>query len=730
MLRLLPLLEAQIQASAKGRPTLIFPEAQDPRILAAASRVTHLANVTLVCTREEALRTIEERQVPLHGSLKRFLSSVAFVTPATYPDLAAEFHDAFFRLSHGKRWAVSLADAGRLVREPTMFSAMAVRQGYADAVLGGVALASRDFFRPALRLLHTQRTAFELGLFSLPDTHPDGVYQKNLVAFADVAINVEPTAQELAQIAVGSCKIVRDLVPEEVLPNVNGALLSYSTRGSADGASVHRIREAGRLVPGLLADLCRQNPVYESIRIEAELQISCAISIAAAQSKMKEALQDPDSPLGRSNVLIVANLDAGNLLYHLYATRYPDADRLLMVGGMDSRVLDFSRSSTAQDVVLGAMATVLRIQRRPEWAHTRKDRFFPAYRVLVVNPGSTTTKVSLFEGTREVVDVEARHDPQVGSLWDQLPARQRLVEEVLAAHGVKLEQVDAVVGRGGLVRPVESGTWAIDDAMLQDLKQAAWGEHASNLGAPIARALAQAHGKPAFIVDPVVVDELDPVSRIQGLEGHPRRAIWHALSQKAVVRRYADQVLADHDQLNLVVCHMGGGVTVGAHRKGRCTWVTDGLAEGPMTPERAGTVSSSALLDLVFKEGLDRAAVQKRLVGRGGLVALLGTSDLKEVEARCQAGDERARLVHEALCQGIAAWIASAFVRFDGEKVDQVILTGGMARSERLVARLKTLLGPISPGITVYPGELEAEALRDGAVRVLRGQEEARRYGG
>jgi butyrate kinase len=595
-----------------------------------------------------------------------------------------------------------------------------------------VALASRDFFRPALRLLHTERAAFEVGLFSLPDSHPEGVYQKNLVAFADVAINVEPSARELAQIAVGACKIFRDLVPTDILPNVNGALLSYSTRGSADGASVSRIREAGLLVPALLAELARRDPLYATIRIEAELQISCAISIAAARSKAHEALLDPNSPLGRSNVLIVANLDAGNLLYHLYATRYADADRVLLVGGMESRVLDFSRSSTTEDVVLGAMSTILRLQRQPD-VRRIKDRFFPEHRVLVVNPGSTSTKVSAFQGPTRIAELEVRHDSaeiaRCATLWDQIPMRSRVVHEMLRSNGIEVADMDAVVGRGGLIRPVISGTWRVGDAMLEDLEAARYGEHASNLGAPIAHHLAAPHGKPAFIVDPVVVDELDPVSRVVGVAGHERRSIWHALSQKAVARRYADETLGDYEDLDLLVCHMGGGVTVGVHRKGRCTWVNDGLTEGPMTPERAGSLPNAVWLDLVFKEGMDEKSLRKLMVGRGGLLSLLGTSDLREVERRVEAGEARAVLIWKALCESIAAAIAGAMARFDGRRPAAILLTGGMARSKLLVDRLLLLLDPLQVPVRVYPGEFEAEALREGAVRVLRGVEQAMVYG-
>ncbi len=732
MIRLLPLLEGQIASIDKPRPTLIFPEGEDPRVISAASHLTSKANIVLVTSRQRAERVIDELEPELRGSRKRFLSSVRFLQPAEHPALCEDFAEAFWQASQGSRWAVPREQVDALVREPVMFSCMAVRQGLADCVLGGVVHASREFFRPALRLLHTDKKAFAVALFSLPDSHPEEIYRENIVVFADVAVNVDPDPDALAQIAVGSCKIVRDLIPTSVLPHINGAILSYSTRGSASGPSVERIRAAGAKLGPMLAALVEQNPLYESIHIEAELQISCAISMAAAQSKLRNALADPDSAVGRANVLILPSLDAGNLMYHLYATRYADSDKILMVGGMDAKVLDFSRSSTAEDVTLGAAATALRIKRKAAWCGTPRDRFFPKHRVLVVNPGSTSTRLAVYHGRQPLLEREVSHSVEeleaCGTLQSQLPMRLAVVQRAVAEAGIDLDGLDAFVGRGGLVRPLVSGTYRVCQAMLDDLVSGTYGEHASNLGAAIAHALAAPRGKPAFIVDPVVTDELDDVARLTGLAGYQRRAAWHALSQKAAARRYADEHLKDYEDENLIVAHLGGGVTVGCHRHGLVRWVSNGLDEGPMTPERAGSMPATAVMDLCLNRGLDARQVQRELVGHGGLVSHLGTSDLREVQARMDAGDHHAALIFEKLCQDIAACIAGCVPRFEGEAIDGIILTGGMARSERLVARLRTLLSLIPLEIAVYPGAMEQEALRDGALRVLLGMEEALEY--
>jgi butyrate kinase len=350
---------------------------------------------------------------------------------------------------------------------------------------------------------------------------------------------------------------------------------------------------------------------------------------------------------------------------------------------------------------------------------------------LVVNPGSTSTRLAVFRGRQVEVEREVSHTvaqiEACGSLQGQLPMRRAVVEQALDEAGIDPATIAAFVGRGGLVRPLVSGTYRVSQAMLDDLASGRFGEHASNLGAPIVHAFASAHGKDAYIVDPVVTDELDEVARLTGLAGYERRAVWHALSQKAAARRYADEHLKDYEDENLIVAHLGGGVTVGCHRHGRVTWVSNGLDEGPMTPERAGSMPGTALVDLCLKHG-DARSVQRALVGHGGLVSHLGTSDLREVQARMDQGEDYAALVFEKLCQGVAAWVAGCIPRFEGEPIDGIILTGGMARSDRLVARVRGLLAQVPIEIVVYPGAMESTALRDGGLRVLNGQERVLEY--
>lgn len=725
-------LDVQLRNQPKPRPTLIMPEADDIRTIEAAERLTKFANIVLLTTEAEleAMVARFNLEAKIRGTAARLLRKVRCVDVEREEALREEFAATLVQLGQGKRWEVGPEEAREMVRDPVYFAALATRLGYADMVVGGLTHASRDFFTPCLRLLERQKIVYEMGLFALPDDHSPDIYENNLVMFADVALNPVPTAEGLARIAVGACKTMRDTIPVEDLPYVNGALLSYSTRGSGEGVSVQRVRQASEMIPGMLEDLCRVDPVYQTIRISAELQISVALSLTAARTKLGAALEDLPAA-GRANVLIAPNLDVGNLLFHIYATRYPKSHQLLIIGGIHNRALDFSRSSSADELVLGAKGLILRYLKSENYRLTPRDHFFPRHRILAINPGSTSTKVALFEGESRVFEVTERHDvdelQSLKTVAGQLPLRLGVVRRVLRDHAVGPGSLHAVVGRGGLMRPLESGTYSVGSEMLDDLSEGTYGEHPANLGAPIARAVAEEYGGRAYVVDPPVVDELDDVARITGLPGITRRAAWHALNQKAVAKRFADERGYEYEQLNLIVAHLGGGISVGAHREGRCVFVRDALYDGPMTPNRAGTLPQRDLIDLCYS-GLDKSEVTAMLLTQSGLTAHQGTTDLAEVVRKSRAGNERAMLVLEALAQQVAMEIAGLVPKFLGDEVDRIIITGGMAKAEPLVTRLSRLLARVGVQITVMPGEDELEALRDGARRVLLGHERAMDY--
>lgn len=348
--------------------------------------------------------------------------------------------------------------------------------------------------------------------------------------------------------------------------------------------------------------------------------------------------------------------------------------------------------------------------------------------VLVVNPGAGSTKIGLFRGAARVAEEALRHPPEAVAsprMADQLPARLAAVRAFLsrAAPGARL---DAAVGRGGLLGPVPAGTLRATPEMAAELLRGARGEHASNLGVPIALAVAADHGCPAYTVDPVSVDELVPAARPTGLAGVERRSFAHALNIRAVARRHARERGRSIDDLRLVVAHLGTGVSLAALAGGRMVDVVNPQDEGPFAGDRAGGVPVTAVVDLCFAPGAERATVRRRLFGDGGLFSLLGTRDAREAADRADAGDPAAVRAVDAMCYQVAKAVGALAVALDG-RVDAVILTGGMAHDPRIVERIRPRVAWIAP-VDVLPGEDELPALAAGALRVLSGEETAGEY--
>lgn len=353
------------------------------------------------------------------------------------------------------------------------------------------------------------------------------------------------------------------------------------------------------------------------------------------------------------------------------------------------------------------------------------------YRLLVINPGSTSTKIGIFDDERSVFEKTIRHDSdeinQFESIIDQYEFRKNVILETLDHEGMNVSKLSAVVGRGGLLRPIEGGTYDVNEQMLEDLRNGYSGEHASNLGGIIAYEIAQGLNIPSFIVDPVVVDEMMPIARISGVPDMERKSIFHALNQKAVARRVAKKLGRSYEELRLIVTHMGGGITVGVHQEGRVIDVNNGLhGEGPFSPERAGTVPVGDLVSMCFSGEYYAEEIMKKLVGQAGFVAYLGTNDAVEVEKRIEDGDQEAKLIYDAMAYQVAKEIAAASSVLKGQ-VDAIILTGGLAYGKDFVNEITERVAWISD-VIVQPGENELQALAEGGLRVLRGEEESKEY--
>lgn len=348
------------------------------------------------------------------------------------------------------------------------------------------------------------------------------------------------------------------------------------------------------------------------------------------------------------------------------------------------------------------------------------------YKILSINPGSTSTKFAVFEDETIVCLHTIGHTTEelmhYQTMFEQCEFRKKVMLDYLQKESIDISELSAVVGRGGFVRPIESGVYAINDAMINDLKRPEISQHASNLGAIIAREIADAIPNClAFIADSVVVDEMQDIARISGLPNLPRRSMFHALNHKAVARKYAATIGTNYEKLNLVIAHLGGGISVAAHQFGKVVDVNQGFdGYGPFSPERAGTLDAGLLVNLCFEGKFDKADLHNMLVGHGGLMAHLGTSDMISALQMVDQGDGRAKLVVEAMVYNVAKEIGSMLVVLKG-KVDAVILTGGIAHSNVVVESIKSYIAPFVK-VIVYPGEDEMEALAMSGLRVLRGE--------
>lgn len=351
--------------------------------------------------------------------------------------------------------------------------------------------------------------------------------------------------------------------------------------------------------------------------------------------------------------------------------------------------------------------------------------------MLIINPGSTSTKIAVYDNETPILVETLRHSSEelapFKTIFDQYNFRKEVILKVLSEKGIDINSLSTVVGRGGLLKPIESGTYKVNSTMLEDLRSGGIVQHASNLGGVIANEIASGLNIPSYIVDPVVVDEMEEVARLSGVPEIPRRSIFHALNQKAVAKRYAKEKGVSYKDLRLIIAHLGGGISVGAHRDGRVIDVNNALdGEGPFSPERSGGLPVGDLIKLCFSGKYTLEELMKKIVGKGGLVAYLNTNDAREVEKMIEDGNKDAELVYKAMAYQVAKEIGYCAAALSG-KVDAVILTGGLAYSSRLVEWISDRVSFIA-NVVVYPGEDEMLALAEGGLRVLRGEEKAREY--
>lgn len=352
-----------------------------------------------------------------------------------------------------------------------------------------------------------------------------------------------------------------------------------------------------------------------------------------------------------------------------------------------------------------------------------------SYKILAINPGSTSTKLALYREEEKVLDHTLEHPAEdlkkFGKVIDQYEYRKEVIEEFLHKKGVDLKELSAIVGRGGMLPPVEAGAYWVNEKMLHCLRNNPVVEHASNLGAIIAYEIGKPYKIPCFVYDSVTVDQLEDVARITGIPEVKRISFNHVLNSRATAMKLAKKLGKKYEDVNIIVTHIGGGISVSAHKTGR---IIDMLAddEGPFAPERAGRIPGKELINICFSGKYNKREVIGKMRGNAGLKAHLGTHDAREIEKMIEEGNNEARVVYEAMAYQIAKGIGEMATVLKG-KVDAIILTGGIAYSKMMTDMIKERVEFISP-VEIIPGENEMEALAFGALRVLKGQEKAKKY--
>ncbi len=354
-------------------------------------------------------------------------------------------------------------------------------------------------------------------------------------------------------------------------------------------------------------------------------------------------------------------------------------------------------------------------------------------KILAINPGSTSSKVAVFNGEECIFTTNISHSieelSKLQNYEDQYEFRKQLIIDELIRAGITIDDIKILVGRGGVIKPLPSGVYSINEAMKIDLKEG-WeiSKHGANLAGFIIEEMSkEIPGSLAMIADPPVVDELDDIARLTGHPDFSKRTILHALNQKAISRRHAKEKGLVYENLNLIVAHLGGGISIGAHRKGRIVDVNNCLdGDGPFSPERSGSLPVGDIVKLCFSGTITYEEVRKKLVGQGGMIAYLGTNDVREVEQMISKGNKKAELVYEAMIYQVSKDIGAMFTVLKGE-VDAILLTGGIVYSSKVVDRIRERTGKLAE-IYIYPGEDEMGALAMNGLMVLRKEIQLKEY--
>ena len=601
----------------------------------------------------------------------------------------------------------------RMLRDPMSYAAVMVALGEADCMVAGLSHTTGEVIMAAEMIIGLKEgisTVSSMGILSVPGYEgPEG----NLLAIADCAVCPAPGSEELADIAISTADTAKSLLGWE--PRV--ALLSFSTKGSAGHERVDMVIKALDIVRDRRPDLL----------IDGELQLDSAIDprVAAKKNPRRKPRRGqgehphlPGPRIREHRGQVGPELCSCRRLWAATA-RICEAHIRPLPGstGRGNCRCHHDGSRTGTEQIEFARGNVM-------------DK---KYRIFAINPGSTTTKIALFENDREMFSASVSHDAaklkEFSEISDQLPYRREAIMSELAKRNISLEGIAAFVGRGGGLVGLTGGTYTVNEILLHHARIGFTVKHPATLGSRLADEFAVTYGGKAFVVNPPDVDEFDLIARVSGLSDVDRESRIHALNQKEVGIRYAHDIGKHYEDLNLVISHIGGGVSVTAHRKGLMVDSNDIInGDGPMAPTRAGSIPATAIIRMCYSGKYTEKEMYDRITKTGGLVDHLGTSEVKEVLARVDNKDAYAKLVYDAMIYQIGKNIGAYATALKGD-VDAILLTGGVVHDTYLVERITDMVKYIAP-VNIYAGEFEMEALASGALRVLTGKEEPKSYTG
>lgn len=679
--------------------------------------------------------------------------------------------------------AFTKANARKALYNPLNLALMLTYKGYADAEVGGFETSTAEHSRKGLYIVNKDPLQENIVCsvtveFAKPhrieDQHEGVIREQNFLTIVDPAMGKPsmeygfiagvPLLKSLLQAGSISQQVYQqslDKLTDEKNKYIQlkvdqaiaalrmhklltgeapiGAFITHSTAGSDELSPYIRfLRED--VIPAIVSGLSKRkvdDPLLaDASFIADECQVEAAADPRIARKKASKTLH-----AGYANVHVCASVVSANQHYKTFLA-YEDIFSVICWTGFKKPIFDLSRSSPARDIVYSALMAALTAKETPPapdrelWFEKANEIYqkVHSYNVLVVNPGSTSTKVALFHDRTVIFNSTIDHskDKDVPSMSDferTTEFRMHKIMELLTKQNVDLKQVSCVMGRGGLVDEIpDSGVYEVNPIMLEHLRTARNGIHASNFGAILAKKLAEQAGCHAYMSDPVVLDEQTLYAKITGVKGVMRRPRWHALNQKFVAQKWSEEHKKSYNSSNLIVVHLGGGISVAAHRNGRVVDVNNALdGEGPFAVNRSGALTPVQTMDLIAKYGKEK--VYEIVTREGGFAMLLGTQDFRAIMSKVESGEPETTTYYNAFVYQLAKQICALLPAFYPDQVDQVIFTGGMANSKRFIQDIVLYLPKeLSAHHSVYAGEFEMEALAYNGMKVLRGQEKPKQY--